>query len=362
MSKYDIWFSSVRLSTKIKLKIFKKFKHSEAIWKYCMSKEKAFNELEDEKPLKDTLIKYWNEEKIKYYERIIKINSIKIVNYFDVLYPSRLKVYEDSPCILFYRGNIEKLNSTKTVSIVGSRNSSFYGENVTNILGKELSERGISIISGMAKGIDSIAHNSCINNSGFTCAVLGCGVDVIYPKANKNLYNRICNSGCVLSEFIPTTKPYAYNFPLRNRIISALGDLVIIVEANKKSGSLITASYALQQGKEVMAVPGSILSNRSIGTNNLIKDGAYPLTTIEDVFNILKIEYIYKNEEKISFSNNLEKNIYSIIGSNPVHINDILRICNIDIKQLYGVLFELQLKNQITCLSGNYYVRIANSV
>lgn len=235
-------------------------------------------------------------------------------------------------------------------------------EKCNKILASKLGEENINVISGMAKGIDSFSHKSSLESGGYTCAVLGCGVDVIYPKVNKKLYYEIINKGCILSEFPPKTPPYAYNFPLRNRIISGVSDLIVIVEASEKSGSLITASYALEQGKDIMVVPGTIFSKTSKGTNKLIRDGAYPLTSVEDIFNILNIKYCSKEEKTPVFQREIEHKIYSNIKDRPIHIDDILKKTNVDIKQLYEVLFELQLKNQITCLSGNYYVRIANSV
>jgi DNA processing protein len=280
----------------------------------------------------------------------------KITTFNKENYPSKLKLYDDSPVVLYYYGNIDMLNTRTNVSIVGSRKNSIYGTNVTKLISKELSINGINIISGLAKGIDAYAHSTCIENDGFTCAVLGCGIDIIYPKENKILYEDMKNKGVILSEFPPGTQPYAYNFPVRNRIISQLSDLVIIVEAGIKSGSLITANLALEQGIDVMAVPGSIFSEQSKGCNKIIKDGAYPLTSIEDVFELLKTNYLHSGNNSYTL-NPSEKKIHELINDSPIHIDDIIKIANIDIKQLYEVLFELQLKNEIMCLSGNYYVK-----
>jgi len=362
VNNYDIWFSMVKLSYKIKLELLKKLKNTEAIWYYSMTKSTYINEEIGEDKLKALLKSFWNVEKINSIKSIMERENIAMITYNDKLYPENLRNYEDSPAILFYKGNLEKLNKNKSVAIVGSRGYSYYGENVTRIVAAKLAEKNVNVISGMAKGIDSFAHTTSLKEGGYTCAVLGSGVDVIYPKSNTSLYHEITKNGCIISEFLPGTPPYAYNFPLRNRIISGISDLVIIVEASNKSGSLITASCALEQGKEVMAVPGSIFSENSKGTNKLIKDGAYPLTSVEDIFHILNISYVHKNERKYYFGNAMEEKIFSIVKYSPIHIDDILKGTNIDIKQLYEVLFELQLKNQITCLSGNYYVRIANSV
>ncbi len=182
------------------------------------------------------------------------------------------------------------LNEGYNISIVGSRKYSNYGKDVTKIICSDLCANNINIISGMAKGIDTFAHESCLNNEGYTCAVLGSGLDIVYPKENIKIFNKIVEKGCVISEFLPGTPPYAYNFPQRNRIISALSDIIIVIEAGEKSGSLITANLALEQGKDVMAVPGSIFSDESKGTNKLIKDGAFPLTCTNDIFNLIGIE------------------------------------------------------------------------
>ncbi|WP_404814391.1 DNA-processing protein DprA [Clostridium algoriphilum] len=279
--------------------------------------------------------------------------------YYEDAYPKKLKNYDDAPYTLFYKGNISPLNKGYNISIVGSRKYSNYGKDVTKIICSDLCLNNINIISGMAKGIDTFAHESSLENQSYTCAVLGSGLDIVYPKQNLKVFNEIVEKGAVISEFLPGTPPYAYNFPLRNRIISALSDIIIVVEAGEKSGSLITANLALEQGKDVMAVPGSIFSCESKGTNKLIKDGAYPLTCSGDIFDLMGIEMREQNKTIVkSDSSHVNKQVYSIINDSPLHINDIIRVTNIDIKQLYGVLFEMQIKNEILCLAGNYYVKV----
>ncbi|GAA0722969.1 DNA-processing protein DprA [Clostridium malenominatum] len=361
MTIYDIWYSDVKIPNVSKLKILKKLKNAENIFNYINSKEEIFNGEVNEPKLKNKLFTYWDEEKIKNLLIYLNKNNIKIVNYHSPSYPKNLVNLQDAPCIIYYKGDISKLNNI-SVSIVGSRKASYYGKNATDIICRELVKKNINIISGMASGIDAFAHWSTIKNEGFTCAVLGSGIDVIYPKGNKELYYKILENGCIVSEYAPGTKPYAYNFPLRNRIISGLSKLLIVVEASEKSGSLITANYALEQGIDVVAVPGSIFSDNSKGTNKLIKDGAYPLTSMEDIFELINVKY---NNFNLNGNTNLKGNnkiIYDFIDNIPIHIDDLHKITNIDIKELYEVLFELQLKNQITCLSGNYYVKIANSI
>ncbi|MDU1442233.1 MAG: DNA-processing protein DprA [Clostridium cochlearium] len=360
--EFDIWYSMVRCSNKDKLNLLKKFKNTKSIWeKFCNNRLEKTDDKNTMK-LSYTLKKYWDENKIKEIKNILLSKNIGIINYYSENYPENLKPFEDSPSILYYRGNIEKINLNKNLAIVGSREYSYYGENVTSIISREMAENNINIISGMAKGIDAFAHRYSLQANGYTCAVLGSGIDVIYPYVNKTIYYKLLEGGGIISEFPPGTKPYPYNFPLRNRIISGLSDIVIVIEASEKSGSLITASCALEQGKDVMAVPGSIFSKKSIGTNKLIKDGADPFTTMEDIYNLLNMNYREKFQAQKNNLNKIENKIYSVIEDTPIHIDDIVRVTKVDIKRLYEVLFELQFKNHITCLSGNYYVRISNSI
>ncbi|MBP2031648.1 DNA processing protein [Clostridium algifaecis] len=368
MNIYDLWFCSIKLTNKIKLNIIKKFKNTQEIWMNSIYENKNINICENNIQnikLNREFRNAWNKDKLESIALKCYEKGINVVNFNDDLYPSKLKNYDNSPAVLFYIGNISELNEKLNVSIVGARKCSIYGKNAAEIISREVSSNGINIVSGMARGIDTCAHRGCIMTNGYTCAVLGSGIDVIYPAENKELYRQISKKGCVISEFMPGTPPLSYNFPIRNRIISGLCDVLLVVEAGKRSGALITADIALEQGKNVMAVPGSIFSYESKGTNKLIKEGAYPFTNLQDLFELLNIEYEIKNYkaktvEKISELNNYQKKIYGIIGDTPVHIDDILRITNIDIKQLYGLLFELQLKKQIICLSGNYYVRTVN--
>ena len=360
MNDYDIWFSLVKLSPKIKLKLINEFHNTENIWYYGVHNKKTeyFN-----KTLMAVLNNAWDENEIDNVKRNLEINEIKSISYFEDNYPKKLKDYDDAPFTLFYKGNIMPLNEGYNISIVGSRKYSNYGKDVTKIICKDLCANNINIISGMAKGIDTFAHESCLINQGYTCAILGSGLDIIYPKENIKIFNEIVRNGCVISEFLPGTPPYAYNFPQRNRIISALSDIIIIIEAGEKSGSLITANLALEQGKDVMAVPGSIFSVESKGTNKLIKDGAFPLTCINDIFNLIGIEMKDQKDTIVrSFNSEIHKGLYKIINDSPLHINDITRITNIDIKQLYEVLFEMQVKNEILCLSGNYYVKVNDKI
>lgn len=356
MNDYDLWFILLKISNKTKINLIKRFKTTKEVWYYTVNEYNVSLN-------KFTLKSKWEKDKIETLKNSILQNGIKIVTFMEDDYPKTLKQYDDSPFALFYKGNIKRLSDCINVSIVGSRGCSVYGINVTKLIVKELTGYNINIISGLARGIDYYAHLYSIENNIFTCAILGCGIDVIYPKANKKLYNDILSkNGCIVSQFIPGTQPLNYNFPIRNRIISGLSKITIVVEASLKSGSLITANAALDQGKDVMAVPGSIFSKNSLGTNKLIKDGAYPLTSVEDILNLLSLDYNKKNNENQKTMNNLEKKIYNVISDTPIHMDDIIKLTNIDISQIYELLFEMQLKDEIMCLSGNYYVKFNNTI
>ncbi|WP_032121750.1 DNA-processing protein DprA [Clostridium amazonitimonense] len=283
-------------------------------------------------------------------------NHIKYCFYGDNKYPEQLRQVEDPPFVLFYKGNVKRLQGGTNVAIIGSRRCSDYGEEMTKYIIKNLKDYDINIISGGARGIDSISHRLSLDEDIYTCSILGCGLDVVYPKENKGLYEEISKKGCIISEFMPGTEPYRMNFPRRNRIISGLSKLVIIVEAAQRSGTLITASYALSQGKDVMAVPGSYYWKQSRGCNELIKDGAYVFTDIDDILDILKVSK--KSKEKNNNRKSLNKNfLMKFIEDRPIHIDEIANKSNIDIKVLYELLFEMQLTEEIICLAGNYYVK-----
>ncbi len=215
-------------------------------------------------------IKHINLDKIK--EEIKRYN----ISLLDHPFP---RIYNPPPFLYALgSGSIRK-----SVGIIGSRTCSSYGKKAAYDISYELSKRGIQIVSGLAYGIDEIAHRACIDAGGSTIAVLGSGILNCYPKANINLYHKIKENGLIISEHGLYTKPLKYNFPFRNRIISALSDILIVIEAKEKSGTMITVNYALDQGKTVFAVPGSIYSKESKGTNNLINEGANIFTSIEDV-------------------------------------------------------------------------------
>jgi DNA processing protein len=354
MDLYDLWFSSVKLPNEIKKQLMVSFCKTEDLW-LSISEFKNINDISILKALQAAM----NMEKLKEVNEIIIRNDIKTLTIKSSRYPAILKNYDDSPYTLYYFGDIDKLNSYKTVSIVGSRLCTDYGKEVANNVSAELSKYQINVVSGLAKGIDCIAHWGAVKNGGFTTAVLGCGLDKIYPAENRKLYYEIKERGCIISEFLPGTPPLAFNFPIRNRIISGLSDLILVVEAAEKSGSLITASRALDQGKQVMAVPGSVFSNKSKETNRLIKDGAYIFTGIDSILDLIGIKYNQEDKKRNVICDNKEMSrIYNLLSDTPMHVDDIVRITNIDISLLYELLLEMQLEDNIKCIAGNFYVKV----
>ena len=225
----------------------------------------------------------------------IKERNVTFVSRFCAGYPQALREIAAPPFGLFVKGAMPD-DDTPRVAIVGSRRCTEYGRSVSHKLASELAAAGVVVVSGFARGIDSIAHKAALQAGGETIGVMGCGIDICYPAENKQLMSDITNGGCLISAYLPSTKPLPAYFPARNRIISGLCKAIIVVEASQRSGTLITVSHALEQGREVFAVPGSILSNLSEGTNLLIKEGAAVATSAEDVISTLGIRP--KNADK----------------------------------------------------------------
>lgn len=251
------------------------------IWNLDIEELHNCNYLE-ERLIKELLNIDYRKNLKKYLDYMEKY-GISMVTCYDFDYPKKLKSIQNRPIVLFYKGDIS-IADDYSIAIVGSRDCSEYGRKSAEFISNVIAKRKICIVSGLAIGIDSIGHITALNNNSNTIAVIGNGLDNIYPSKNKKLAESIVKSGnLIISEFIVGTKPFKQNFPRRNRIISGLSDLVIVVEGSKKSGSLITANYANEQGKEVFAIPGSIFSPNSEGTNELIKDGSNLLTSTNDI-------------------------------------------------------------------------------
>ena len=279
--RYWIWLSLIKnLGSKRKLKLLELYKNPEGIYK--LTKEELININGIGEAIANDIIISKNEKILNYHIKYMKENNIKIININESEYPQALKKIYDPPISLYVKGNIEKLNN-KNIGIVGCRECTTYGKKSAEYFSYNLSKQNINIVSGLAKGIDSYAHLGSLN-TGNTIAVLGNGLDMIYPKENLELANEIIKrGGTIISEYPCGTKPDKMKFPARNRIISGISSGIIVIEAKEKSGTLITVDFALEQGKDVFVVPGNINSINSVGTNDLIKQGARLVTTYEDI-------------------------------------------------------------------------------
>ena len=323
---------------------------------------------------------------------LAKYNA-EVITIDDASYPTLLKEIPDAPVVLYVKGDKSILNNV-FVAMVGSRKCSFYGQSVASRLAGELVAQGLSVASGMARGIDTSVHQGALNANGVTVAVLGCGLSHVYPSENRELMQKILEKGAVISEYPMDMQPLPFNFPRRNRIISGLSKGVVVVEAGKGSGALITSDCALEQGREVFAVPGSIDSAYSMGTNELIKQGAKLVASCEDILTELKMTDVFsirhpacpdkckqardeRSEERSprSFANaqddpsgprgqifesltDTEREVVNVLSKEkPFHIDKIAEEMNVSVSALYAILFGLEVKGVVAQLPGSCFIK-----
>ncbi|MFH1611699.1 MAG: DNA-processing protein DprA [bacterium] len=292
------------------------------------------------------------------FEKLIKEN-IELITIEDNNYPKLLKEIYTPPTVLYVRGNLD-LNNDLSIGIVGSRLLSTYGRQVTPIISTDLAKSGITIISGLAKGIDALAHRAAVECGGKTIAVLGSGIDKksIYPYVNKNLSEDIIASGgALVGEYPIGSSPLAQHFPQRNRIVSGLSQGILVIEASQKSGSLITAQTALDQNRDVFAIPGPIFSKTSEGANNLIKIGAKAVTDANDILQELNLSLITERKEKkeIIADNKEEELILQQLSSEPIHIDKIVNITRLSTATINSTLTIMELKGKLQNLGSGLY-------
>ena len=297
-------------------------------------------------------------------QRKIASLDIRLISYWDDDYPPLLKTIYDPPALLYVRGT---LPDREAFAIVGSRKATSSGLELARELAGKLAAKGICIASGMARGVDSAAHQGAVDAQGTTIAVLGCGVDHIYPRENYRLYHQIIKQGAVISEHPPGTGPVARHFPGRNRIISGLARGVLIVEAAAGSGSLITADFALEQGREIFATPGAIQHPNSQGPHQLLKDGAQLVTDSNDILQALWPEQITTSKPRTTSTPtsplppvNLDPpslSVYQLLGENPLHHDEIARKCALTPMHLSAILLDLELRGGAKQLPGGHYIR-----
>lgn len=286
-------------------------------------------------------------------------SGIHFVTRYDILFPRRLLNLEIVPFALYYKGTLPAEESFQ-VAIVGARMCTNYGKTIANEIGKFCGQQKVGVVSGLARGVDTAAQWGALHGGGNSYGILGGGVNIIYPPENKQIYGEIAKAGALISQYPPACKPKAQCFTYRNRIISGLADAVIIIEARERSGSLITADFALAQGKDVYAVPGRMNDPLSLGCNQLIHQGAQIVTTIDSLFEDMKIFNAKFYDKSIKNKIQLEKEellVYSCLGLHPLAFSDLLEETKLPIGMLMKTLTELMNNELIVEYYKNYYCR-----
>ena len=356
-TEYNYWLYNIEYMTTRKIeKLLQIFGSAEEIFFAKKSEIKAASALNDSEI--EILISSRVIEKIMESYAKLEANGIYFVSKEDKRYPAKLKDIYDAPYAIYVKGNLPE-NNKKTIAIIGARECSSYGKEMAKYMAGIMAKEGVAVISGLARGIDSYAHQGALASGGVTFGVLGCGVDICYPRENINLYMEMQQEGGVISEFPPGTKPLSYHFPMRNRIISGLSDGILVIEAKEKSGSLITVDMGLDQGKEIYALPGRVTDRLSGGCNNLIKMGAKLVTTPKDILEDFLPNYIDKIEENKKNDNLLEtdgKIVYACLSLEPKHIEIIAQQTGLMMDRLMEQLVILELQGLVHQTMRNYYI------
>ncbi|HSK66417.1 MAG TPA: DNA-processing protein DprA [Anaerolineales bacterium] len=294
----------------------------------------------------------------KVWDRI-ESQGIKILTWLDNAYPQRLKEIEQPPPVLYIRGEYLP-DDLFAVAIVGTRRVTSYGRQITEELASYLAGHGITVISGLARGVDAIAHQTALKAGGRTIGVLGSGVDKIYPPEHRQMAEQMIRNGAIVSDYAPGTPPDASNFPPRNRIISGLSLAIVVIEAGETSGALITAEFAAEQGREVFAVPGSILAPQSKGTNKLIQQGALPLLSVNDLMQALDLTRMgdQKAVRKILPADETEARVMNVLSAQPLHVDEIRNQTELPIEKVSAALALMELKGMVRQVGGMNYVAV----
>lgn len=354
---YAYWLANITgISNRVKQQILAQAGSAEEL--YFLSKR----QLKELKGLRAEEIKCISESREKDTEAAYAgmcAQGISFISMEEDSYPDKLREIPDAPFGIYVKGCLPEPEQ-RTVAIVGARMCSEYGRAVAKELGRQLAIQGVCVVSGMARGIDAGGHLGALEGGGMTCAVLGCGVDVCYPESNRGLYGDILEKGCIVSEYPPGVQPRPFFFPQRNRIISGMSDVVVVVEAKEKSGSLITADLALEQGRDVYVVPGRIFDSLSAGCNNLIRQGAGIISNIEDFLKELGMcghtGTVQKTFEKLLLEKE-ERLVYSCVDLRPKSMEEILRKTELSMPELAQILAGLTQKGFITETFKNCYIR-----
>jgi DNA processing protein len=305
----------------------------------------------------ETLVKVRSSVSLEMIEARIEAQGIQVLTWDEDDYPHRLKEIDQPPPVLYVRGTLCPEDEW-AVAVVGTRKVTAYGRQVAEEVTLALAGQGVTVVSGLARGVDSVAHAAALNAGGRTLAVLGSGVDRVYPPENRPLGEKIARSGALISDYAPGTEPDGANFPARNRIISGLSLATVVVEAGERSGALITARFAADQGREVFAVPGSITAPQSVGTNRLIQQGARPLLDIREVLETLNLTRVteHRAARKALPGDPTEAKLLSILRSEPQHVDEIRHLADLPIEQVSAALALMELKGMVRQVGGMQYV------
>jgi DNA processing protein len=289
----------------------------------------------------------------------IQKQGIHVLTWEDPEYPRRLKDIDQSPPVLYIRGEYHQ-DDEWAVAIVGTRRVTAYGRQVTAEIAGALAHSGVTVISGLARGVDAVAHQSALDAGGRSLAVLGNGVDRVYPAEHRLLADRLAKSGALISDYAPGTPPEAINFPPRNRIISGLSMAVVVVEAGERSGALITANFAAEQGKEVFAVPGNIHVPQSAGTNRLIQQGAHPFLSVQDMLESLDLTLVseQRSMRKAIPADEFEARLLGMLAEQPLHVDDISQQADLPIAMVTSTLALMELKGMVRQVGGMQYIAV----
>lgn len=352
--KYSLWLSGLpHIGSRRYISLIKYFGNAKRVFESSRNELVESNILNDK--LIDIIISKRDIDKINRYLKKVKENDIKVYTIDEEEYPNNLKNIYDPPPVLYVRGNIETRDEY-AIAVVGSRKASDYGLKTGEKIGMGLAEAGITVVSGMALGIDSAAHKGALKSGGRTIAVFACGLSYVYPKSGYNLAKEIIKHGAVISEYPLGIAAVPQNFPARNRIISGMSKGVIVVEANEQSGSLITADFALEQGRDVFAVPGNIGAPNSKGTNELIKNGAKLVASMDDILEEYGIEMIdSKILAEAEDLDEIEKRILAFINSSGKSMDDIIEYIDMETGIILSKVIQLEIKGKIKQIDGIYY-------
>ncbi len=285
--------------------------------------------------------------------------GIRALTWDDPAYPSRLKSIAQPPPVLYVRGEWRDEDEW-AIAIVGTRRVTAYGRQVAEETASFLAQNGATIVSGLARGVDGIAHKAALQAGGRTVAVLGSGVDVLYPPEHRALAEKIIENGALISDYPPGTPPESSNFPPRNRIISGLSLAVVVVEAGTTSGALITAEFAAEQGREVFAVPGNIFAPQSKGTNRLLRDGAHPMLEPKDILETLNLTQIHEHRaaQRALPANETELRLLQTLGAEPLHVDELRRELQLPVAEVSAALTMMELKGMVRHVGGMRYVAL----